>query len=183
MSSKVLVLVSHPSLKESRINDAFVRSLEENPLVTVRHIDQLIPAGLSSFDVTMEQEIIDAHDAVVFQFPWFWYSPPASLKKYLDEILTPGWAYRGGNALADKPVMVAISTGGPADAYRPEGSNKFTMEDFLAPLIATANMTKMIWQKPFVIHSSRTLSDDELTQATQDYLGRIVELTPEAISA
>lgn len=180
MNPKVLVLVSHPNIEDSRINDALVKALDGNPLVTVRHIDQHLSSAVSGFDAKHEQEIIDAHDAVVLQFPWFWYSPPASLKKYLDDVLTPGWAYRGGNALEGKPVMVAISTGGPADAYSNDGNNKFTMEQFLAPLIATANMTKMRWMDPFVIHGVRTLSDENLDEAIKEYVSRIESLALES---
>ena len=182
MNTKVLVLVSHPNIEDSRINDALAKALEGNPLVTVRHIDQQLTSGDSGFDAATEQAIIDAHEAIVLQFPWFWYSPPASLKKYLDDVLTPGWAYRGGNALEGKPVMAAISTGGPAEAYSSEGNNKFTMEQFLSPLIATANMTKMRWVDPFVIHGVRTLSDEELEVAIEDYVARIDGLVLEPSS-
>jgi putative NADPH-quinone reductase len=183
MNPKVLVLVSHPNIEDSRINDALVKALEGNPLVTVRHIDQLLTSVGSGFDVKQEQEIIDAHDAIVLQFPWFWYSPPASLKKYLDDVLTPGWAYRGGEALEGKPVMVAISTGGPQEAYSADGNNKFTMEQFLSPLIATANMTKMRWMEPFVIHGVRTLSDENLEAAIEEYVARIENLALESSAA
>lgn len=179
MSPKVLVLVSHPNIEDSRINDALAKALVGNPLVTVRHIDEQLAATESGFDVLSEQKIIDAHEAIVLQFPWFWYSPPASLKKYLDDVLTPGWAYRGGAALSGKPVMVAISTGGPAEAYSADGNNMFTMEQFLSPLIATANMTKMRWMDPFVIHGVRTLSDEDLDEAIEEYVARIESLALE----
>ena len=176
MSPKVLVLVSHPNIEDSRINDALMKALAEHPAVTVRHIDSIRLNESQSFDATIEQAIIDEHDAVVLQFPWYWYAVPASMKKYLDEILTPGWAYRGGKALAGKPLMTAISTGGPAQAYGPEGNNRFTMTEFLAPLVATANMTQMIWHEPFVIHGVRTLTEAELSEAIEEYLERIDEL-------
>ena len=180
MNPKVLVLVSHPNIEDSRINEALVKAVEGNPLVTVRHIDGLLDSTSAGFNVIEEQKIIDAHDAIVLQFPWFWYSPPASLKKYLDEVLTPGWAYRGGNALEGKPVMVAISTGGPQEAYSAEGNNKFTMEQFLSPLIATAHMTKMRWMEPFVIHGVRTLSDEFLDHESKEYVARIEKLALES---
>jgi len=180
MNPKVLVLVSHPNIEDSRINDALVKAVEGNPLVTVRHIDQVLASTGAGFNVSEEQQIIDAHDAIVLQFPWFWYAAPASLKRYLDDVLTPGWAYRGGNALDGKPVMVAISTGGPAEAYSAQGNNKFTMEQFLSPLIATANMTKMRWMEPFVIHGVRTLSDEYLAEVTREYVTRIEHLASES---
>jgi glutathione-regulated potassium-efflux system ancillary protein KefG len=154
--------------------------VEGNPIVTVRHIDQLLTSTGSGFDVNQEQQIIDAHEAIVLQFPWFWYAAPASLKKYLDDVLTPGWAYRGGEALEGKPLMVAISTGGPADAYSADGNNKFTMEQLLSPLIATANMTKMRWMDPFIIHDVRILDAEKLDGLTSEYVSRIENLILES---
>jgi len=135
----------------------------------VRHIDSALQANKGHFNVEEEQAIVDAHDVLVFQFPWYWYSAPAVVKQYLDEILTRGWAYLGGNSLEGKAVIFAISTGGMADAYRADGHNKFTMNELLAPYIATANMTKMIWNEPFVVHGVRNLSDQELSDAATAY--------------
>jgi hypothetical protein len=54
------------------------------------------------------------------------------------------------------------------------------MEQFLSPLIATANMTKMRWMEPFLIHGVRTLSDDELAGITSEYISRIENLVLES---
>lgn len=167
--NRVLVLVSHPNLEDSRINDTLATAAASVDGVTVRHIDSALHDNDGHFDVQAEQGIVDAHDVLVFQFPWYWYSAPAVVKQYLDEILTRDWAYMGGNALAGKPVIFAITTGGIADAYRADGHNKFTMNELLAPYIATANMTKMIWHEPFVVHGVRTLTDQELADAAASY--------------
>ena len=167
--NRVLVLVSHPNLEDSRINDALATAAGSVDGVTVRHIDSALRDNNGHFDVQAEQAIVDAHDVLVFQFPWYWYSAPAVVKQYLDEILTRGWAYVGGSALEGKPVIFAITTGGIADAYRADGQNKFTMNELLAPYIATANMTKMVWNEPFVVHGVRSLSDQELSDAALAY--------------
>lgn len=166
---RVLVLVSHPNLEDSRINDTLATAAATIHGVTVRHLDSALRDNDGHFDVMAEQAIVDAHNVLVFQFPWYWYSAPAVVKQYLDEILTRDWAYIGGNALEGKPVVFAITTGGVADAYRADGHNKFTMNDLLAPYIATANMTKMVWNEPFVVHGVRTLTDQELSDAANDY--------------
>jgi glutathione-regulated potassium-efflux system ancillary protein KefG len=43
------------------------------------------------------------------------------------------------------------------------------MNELLAPYIATANMTKMIWNEPFVVHGVRNLRDQELSDAALAY--------------
>lgn len=167
--NRVLVLVSHPNLEDSRVNDTLATAAATVDGVTVRHIDSALRDNNGHFDVQVEQSIVEAHDVLVFQFPWYWYSAPAVVKQYLDEILTRGWAYVGASALEGKPVIFAISTGGIADAYRADGHNKFTMTELLAPYIATANMTKMVWNEPFVVHGVRNMSDQELSDAALAY--------------
>ena len=180
MSKKILVLVSHPDIENSRINDTLSTAASKHPAVTVRHIDEVLDKLGSHFNPETEHAIIDAHDAIVFQFPWYWYAVPGTLKKYIDEVLTPGWAYRGGNALEGKDLMLAVSTGGPEDAYAEDGKNLFPMSTLLAPHIATAKMIKMVWREPFTVHSARTITDEALEQATEDYLNRLDELTKES---
>ena len=182
MSKKILVLVSHPQLQNSRINDALSKSASEHPAVTVRHVDDVLVKEGTHFDADTEHRILDAHDAIVLQFPWYWYAMPGTLKKYLDEVLTPGWAYRGGNALEKKPLLVAVSTGGPEQAYIEGGKNLFPMTTLLAPLIATANMVNMEWKEPFTVHGARTLSDGELALATSEYVNRLDELVRELVT-
>ncbi len=169
VNRKVLVLVSHPNLDDSRTNDALAAGAASLPHVTVRHIDSVLESHSRQFDAETEQQIIDAHDVLVFQFPWYWYSAPAAVKQYLDDVLTRGWAYLGGSALEDKPLIFAITTGGAEQAYRTDGQNKYTMNELLAPYIATANMTKMIWNEPFVVHGVRTMSDQDLHDVVLAY--------------
>jgi len=40
-----------------------------------------------SIDVTREHELLLAHDRIVLQFPFYWYSSPPLLKKWLDFVL------------------------------------------------------------------------------------------------
>lgn len=183
MSKKILVVVSHPDIENSRINDALATAAGQHPAVTIRHIDEVLDQLGSHFDPAVEHDIIDAHDAIVFQFPWYWYAVPGTLKKYIDEVLTPGWAYRGGNALEGKALMLAVSTGGPEDAYSENGKNLYPMSTLLAPHIATANMVKMVWQEPFTVHSARTITDEELAGATTEYVKRLDELSKEKVLA
>jgi hypothetical protein len=39
-------------------------------------------------DAIREQELLRDHDAIVWQFPWHWYSVPGVLKEWMDQVLT-----------------------------------------------------------------------------------------------
>ena len=69
-------------------------------------------------------------DRIVVLFPVQWYSTPALMKKYEDDVLTYGWAYGSqGKALQGKEFLVVASTGSPANAYSREGIGTLGMAD------------------------------------------------------
>ena len=177
MAHNVLVLVSHPTLENSRINDALVEAASKVNNVTVRHLDEILSNNGGHYPVAEEQSVIAEHQSIVLQFPWYWYAAPATLKLYLDEILTRGWAYEGGAALEGKKLLCTISTGGPAEAYGPDGNNKYTMDTLLSPLKATANMTRLVWQEPFIVHGVRHISDEQLQEICTEYQEVLLQLT------
>ncbi len=46
-----------------------------------------------AIDVKNEQSMLKAHHRIVIQFPLYWYSVPPLLKKWQDDVLTPGFSY------------------------------------------------------------------------------------------
>lgn len=124
-----------------------------------------------------ERALLEAHQNIVLQFPFYWYSSPAIIKEWLDEVLSRGWAYGGGQALAGKKLLIAISTGGPEKVYQNDGANKFTVEEFLRPFEQTANLCGMEWQEPFVMYGVRYLGEQEVAQYCEDYKRRVVLLS------
>jgi len=81
---KTLVIFSHPQISQSRIHARLLKAIENVPGITVRHLDALYPDG--KIDVKAEQLAVEQADNIVFQFPLYWYSFPALLKAYLDEV-------------------------------------------------------------------------------------------------
>ena len=50
-------------------------------------------AGRLSPDIAAEQEKVRWSDAVILQFPMWWFSVPAILKGWIDRVFSNGWAY------------------------------------------------------------------------------------------
>lgn len=114
---KILVNVFHPNLAASRVNRRWASALAERPEVTVHRVYERYPDW--RIDVEHEKSLLLTHDRIVFQHPFLWYSTPPLMKKWLDDVLTYGWAYGpGGHALRGKAWVSAISTGGPATSYQ-----------------------------------------------------------------
>jgi NAD(P)H dehydrogenase (quinone) len=90
-------------------------------------------AETQAADILAEQEKLLWADAVVFQFPVYWYAPPAILKGWIERVYAYRFAYGykdGTNAyrfgegiLAGKRALVSVTAGGPAADYGPRGIN------------------------------------------------------------
>lgn len=121
-------------------------------------------------DVAYEQQLLAAHDLIVFQHPLYWYSSPAILKEWQDLVLEYGFAYgERGTALHGKRLLSVLSAGGPQDAYTKEGYNRFTLRELLTPFEQTARLCGMEYLPPFVVHNSRALADDEINRHAAEY--------------
>lgn len=157
-SARVLVLFAHPALQKSRINVRLAAAAQPVAGVTFHDLYEAYPDF--HIDVSREQELLRAHDVVVFQHPFYWYSCPALLKEWLDLVLEYGFAYGpGGNALQGKTLVSALTTGGPAQAYARTGYNHFTMAELLAPFEQTALLCGMKWLPPFVVNGTLRMTD------------------------
>lgn len=156
----VLVLFAHPALERSRVNIRLAREARSVPGVTFHDLYEEYPEFL--IKVKREQKLLEDHRVIVFQHPFYWYSTPAILKEWQDLVLEYGWAYgKGGTALKGKVLLNAVTTGGPQEAYRAEGHNRFTMRQFLAPIDQTARLCGMEYLAPYVIHRSLVIADPE----------------------
>ncbi|KAA9022598.1 NAD(P)H-dependent oxidoreductase [Niallia endozanthoxylica] len=166
---KTLVLVFHPDLTASRANRRLTEEMEKQANVTVHRVYEAYPD--EKIDVAAEQRLLEGHDRIVLQFPFYWYSTPSLLKKWEDAILAYGWAYgSNGDKLKGKELLIAITTGGSKESYSPGGREKYTVPELLRPFEATSNLIGMLYLTPYVFYGVNRLSDEELEQGAMDYV-------------
>ncbi len=99
--------------------------------------------GTQPADVVAEQKKILAADAVILQFPLWWFGMPAILKGWIDRVWARGLAYGiggtgnqhryGEGGFAGRRALVSVTTGGPAKDYAPRGING-PLDQILFPL-------------------------------------------------
>jgi glutathione-regulated potassium-efflux system ancillary protein KefG len=172
---KLLVLHAHPRNNASVVQRAMVRAIAGLDGVTLVDLYADYPA--LDIDVAREQQRLLAHDVIILQHPFYWYSSPAIIKEWQDLVLENGWAYGpGGTRLAGRFLMSAISTGGSEEAYRTGGRNRFEISQLLSPFNQTAYLCSMAYLAPFVIHSGRRLPAPELSAAAEAYRDLVVGL-------
>jgi len=166
--TRVLVLFAHPAPRRSRVQQRLAAAVRALDGVTFHDLYAAYPDF--DVDVAHEQALLVAHDIVVLQHPFYWYSTPAILKQWQDVVLEHGWAYgREGNALRGKMLLSVISTGGLESAYCREGGNRYTVGELLSPLAQTAFLCGMDYLPPFVVHGTHAMTDDEMDAAAADY--------------
>jgi putative NADPH-quinone reductase len=166
---KTLVLVFHPDINNSRINRRLAEEMEKQANVTVHRVYEAYPN--EQINVAAEQRLLEEHDRIVLQFPFYWYSTPPLLKKWEDEVLTYGWAYgSNGDKLHKKEILIAVSTAGTEEYYTPSGKHKYTVPELLRPLQATSNLIGTRYLTPFIVYGVWQMSDEQLEQSARDYV-------------
>lgn len=172
---RVLVLLAHPDLRLSRVNRRLQQAAAGLPgdQVGVRDLYALYPDH--AIDVAAEQAAAAAADLIVWQHPIQWYSMPALMKQWLDEVLSVGWAYGpGGTALQGKDLWLVASTGGPEAAYHPTGYNRYFFDAFLPPYEQTAVLCGMRFLPPLLLHGAHAVGPAGLETHAAEYAQRLM---------
>lgn len=173
---KILINFAHPAKSHSNINKALRKAVETLDNVTVNDLYANYPDFM--IDIKREQALSEAHDIIIFQHPFYWYSTPAIIKEWFDLVLEHGWAYGSeGKALQDKICFQAITTGGDASTYQKDGYNEFTLAEFTAPFVATAKLCNMIWLPPFAVSGvHQGLEQEKIRSHAENYRRTIIAL-------
>jgi len=172
--ARIVVLSAHPHLEHSRVTQAlaYAAASDALPQVELRDLYTLYPDYL--IDVAAEQAALAAAELLVWLHPVHWYGMTPLLKLWADEVLAFGWAYGpGGTALRGKDLWLVTSTGGSAEAYRPDGLNRYFFDAFLPPYEQTAQLVGLRFLPPLVLHGAHRLSDAEIDAHAQIFASRL----------
>ena len=102
--------------------------------------------GTQAADIVAEQAKLQWADAVILQFPLWWFGLPAILKGWVERVYAYGFAYGvgehsdrhwgdryGEGRMAGKRAMLMVSMGGWASHYSERGING-PLDDILFPI-------------------------------------------------
>jgi NAD(P)H dehydrogenase (quinone) len=92
--------------------------------------------GLQSRDIEREQDKLRRADALILQFPMWWFSMPAIMKGWIERVYAYGFGYGvgehsdthwgdryGEGRMSGKRAMIVTTTGGWESHYAPRGIN------------------------------------------------------------
>jgi NAD(P)H dehydrogenase (quinone) len=147
--------------------------------------------GRQTDDVAVEQAKLKSADAVVVQFPLWWFGVPAILKGWIERVYAFGFgygykdgtnAYRyGEGALKGKRALVCVLTGGPAKDYGPRGING-PLDQLLFPLTHGALFYPGMDVLPIhaVYGAAHITTIEEIEAAKAAWRGRVERLFEDA---
>lgn len=139
----VLIVSGHPELRDNSFaNKIIMEDLAKLlPDAVIDDLSALYP----DYQINVEaeqQKLIDA-DIIVLQFPIFWYSCPALLAKWLEDVFVRGFSHGStGKALAHKKLLLSFTTGAPESAY----GGAFPAEMMTGRFSQTAGLTGMVYE-------------------------------------
>jgi putative NADPH-quinone reductase len=177
---KTLVILAHPTLASSVANSTVIEQFKASGQdITIRHLDALYSDY--NINVEAEQAALMAADTIVLQFPFYWYSAPASLKNWIDKVFSFNFAYGpSGDKLKGKNLIISTTVGGPKEAYNPLGYNHFQVRDLLLPFEQTAYLSGLNYHEPIFTHSCVYIPGvynvkEEVEERARNHANRVIK--------
>lgn len=118
-------------------------------------------------DIKAEQARLLAADAVILQFPLWWFTVPAIMKGWIDRVLSLGfgfgenrrWPRYGDGTLAGKRAMVIVTAGAAEEHLSDRGING-QIDDLLFPIQhGVLFFTGMAVLPPVVVSDSHSIDE------------------------
>lgn len=130
-------------------------------------------------DLDIEMQKLEWCDLMVWQFPLWWFSLPATLKGWVDRVFAMGRIYGGdrryeAGVFKGKRALLSLTTGGPADSYAKDGLNG-DIQGILRPI--QRGMLEFVGfdvLAPHVVHAPVRMSDGQRRHEI-DVFGRRLE--------
>ncbi|MGX7030165.1 NAD(P)H-dependent oxidoreductase [Vagococcus zengguangii] len=135
---KTLIILSHPDVSGSSTQQFLMAATQTLENVTLHHLEKYYPQG--NINREYEQTLIADHDRIIFQFPLYWYSSPATLKEWQDVVLDE----KKIDDWQGKEFGIVVIAGVAKKEYQAGGREIFTMDELMRPYQAVANKFK--WQ-------------------------------------
>ncbi|MFD0705392.1 NAD(P)H-dependent oxidoreductase [Alloscardovia venturai] len=170
---KTVVLVFHNDLNSSRANAALAEAARSVDGVEVRDMYALYPDF--KIDIKKEQEVLEGADRIVLQFPMHWYSAPALLQQYFDDVFQWGWCYGGGRALEGKEFMVSVTAGASTSAYDKSTGAHYTLHELLAPFHETVTRVHANFIDSFEAAGAMSLDEQTIADMKARYVACLTE--------
>jgi NAD(P)H dehydrogenase (quinone) len=155
-----------------------------NPLYYRQQAEEAHAAEIDGFanDIRQEMDKLFWCDALILQFPLWWFGLPAILKGWVDRVFASGGRIYGGGkwydngVFAGKRAMCSITIGGPASLYSPQGLNG-SIASILFPIHhGVLYFTGFSVVEPFIVHAPARIGGEERAAELARYRNQVLGL-------
>lgn len=169
---KALMILAHPKIEESIGNRIISELITKELELEVRHLDILYPNF--KIDIKAEQEALLTTDIIIFQYPLFWYSVPAIMKEWIDQVFQYGFAFGHDSDLNDKSIIASVTVGSPEKFYPQD-----VVEKILFPIKGLANYCNLDYKGEVLSFNINNYSPEaeEIAKANaEEHAKRLIDL-------
>ena len=167
---RVLVVSGHPDSKNSIATKTIMEEIGRAlPGAELLYLDTAYPDF--KIDTDKERQRVRDADIIVLQYPIYWYTPPAIMKRWQEEVFAFGFAHDAkGGLLGGKKLVLSMTSGAPESHYHLGGRMNYPMEMFQIPLQQFANLcgmefAGMVYTGGYNLGRRETERDKQMEQA------------------
>lgn len=121
-------------------------------------------------NIQKEQQLLQSADRLILQFPLYWYSAPAILKNWLDQVITRRFAYPDADgALVRKELGIVVSLGSPARNFTAGADDHYSISQLMVPFQALTEKLEMDFLPTFVVDQFAYQTDEQKAKLLVDY--------------
>ena len=140
---KLLVVSGHARIATSTATKTIMEEVKKVfPEAELLYLDQTYPDF--KIDIRKERQRVSDADIIVLQYPIQWYSAPAIMKRWLEEVFTFGFAHDAkGGLLNGKKLILSMTSGAPENQYHIGERHNYPMDVYQLPLQQLADLCGM----------------------------------------
>ncbi len=173
--NRVLVLYAHPAPHLSRVNRRLADAARMVEGVYVHDLYETYPDYY--IDLAREHALIAQAEVLVFLHPFQWYSMPALMKAWIDEVFHEDWSHgHESGAARGKGYWLVTTTGGAAEDYAPGARHGRPFGDYLAHFEQIAALCGMHWIAPHVLHGARSVDAGAVDAHIERFVTRLRQI-------
>ncbi|MFI9049302.1 NAD(P)H-dependent oxidoreductase [Streptomyces sp. NPDC053427] len=160
--------------------DDFPHHTADRRLEVMAASERATLAGRLSPDIAAEQEKVRWSDAVILQFPMWWFSVPAILKGWIDRVFTAGFGYGPAvpppyaeGPLAGRRALVSVTIGARETGFSDRGIHG-PLADVLYPVQhGLFWFTGMAPLEPFAVYGANDVPEERYAAGKRAYGRRL----------
>ena len=169
MEESVLVF-GNPYGRKSKIASEMASLAEKSGIHSIFLNEHISSDG--TFPVTEMQRQLESFSTIIIHAPVYWYSTPALVKSWIDQMLTQDWAFPSEQSrLRGKRIAMSLTVGADMGTYAEGQANRFGLATYFLPFEQAFRYCGMEWyglitcQFPSPMANARDAAAKQLQEA------------------